>query len=378
VKNGDLWTVTEVSGDGSVTVRRAAGRGQVVLPADYVRAHLELAYATTVHHAQGRTIDTAHAFVTATTQRELLYVMATRGREANMLYVDTTYDPDSDSSHGPPIERAATDVLRQVLATEGKDKSATETIREDWAEQTGIIRVWAEYDTIARHAQAERWDTLIDNSGLTDHQAAVARESEAYGPLLAAFREAEERGLDIEHALPRLVRGRSLADAEDIASVMHSRVDRWIQASGASRRTAPNRIAGLFAAAERVTDQDMKRALDERRAMIEQRAREAALTAVEHCQPWTRKLGRPPTNPAMREAWLRQLDTIAAYRERWQINGSSILGRADPTGLEQEAQRRLAQEAIARALQMHRDEHQTVSTTGQSVSIEIGVEGVGL
>jgi hypothetical protein len=378
VKNGDLWTVTEVSGDGSVTVQRAGGRGQVVLPADYVQAHLELAYATTAHRAQGRTVDTAHAFITATTQREPLYVMATRGREANLLYVDTSYDPDTDTSHGPPIERPATEVLRQVLGAEGKDKSATETIRDDWAEQTGIIRVWAEYDTIARHAQAERWDTLIDSSGLTDHHAAGARESEAYGPLLAAFRDAEARGLDIEQALPRLVQGRSLAGADDIASVLHGRVDRWIEASGTSRRTAPNRIVGLFPGAERVTDPDMKRALDDRRAMIEQRARGDTLTAVEHSQPWARKLGQPPANPSRREAWLRQLDTIAAYRERWQINGSTILGQANPTGLEQETQRRLAQQAIERALRIRRDEQETVAAPVQSMAVETGIEGVTL
>jgi conjugative relaxase-like TrwC/TraI family protein len=378
VKNGDLWTVTEVSEDGSVTVQRAGGRGQVVLPADYVAAHLELAYATTAHRLQGRTVDTAHAFITATTQREPLYVMATRGREANLLYVDTSYDPDTDTYHGPPIERPATDVLRQVLATEGKDKSATETIRDDWAEQTGITRGWAEYDTIARHAQAERWDTLLDNSGLTDHQAAGARESEAYGPLLASFREAEARGLDIEHALPRLVQGRSLAGADDIASVLHGRVDRWMQASGISRRTTPNRIVGLFPAVTAVTDQDMKQALAQRRTLIEQRAREVTLTAVEHRQPWARKLGLPPANPTKREAWLRQLDTIAAYRERWQINGSNVLGQANPTGLEQETQRRLAQQAVEWALQIHRDERETVVASVQSIGIEGGREGVEL
>jgi hypothetical protein len=122
----------------------------------------------------------------------------------------------------------------------------------------------------------------------------------------------------------------------------------------------------------------MKRALDERRHMIEQRAREVALTAVEHRQPWAGKLGQLPANPAKRAAWLRQLDTIAAYRERWQINGSSILGQANPTGLEQEAQRRLAQQAVDRALRIQRDEQETVVASVQSVGVETGVEGVTL
>ena len=67
VKNGDRWTVTASNKDGSMTVKRAGGGGEVVLPADYVAEHVELAYATTAHRAQGRTVDTAHAMVSPTT-----------------------------------------------------------------------------------------------------------------------------------------------------------------------------------------------------------------------------------------------------------------------------------------------------------------------
>ena len=70
-----------------------------MLPADYVAEHVELAYASTAHRAQGRTVDTAHAMVSPTTTREVLYVSATRGREHNRLYVDTHYDPDPQTSH---------------------------------------------------------------------------------------------------------------------------------------------------------------------------------------------------------------------------------------------------------------------------------------
>lgn len=101
VKNGDAWTVTATSTDGSMTVRRPGGGGEVVLPADYVREHVELGYATTAHRAQGRTVDTAHAMVAATTSREVLYVAATRSREANHLYVDTCTTP----TRPPPTAR---------------------------------------------------------------------------------------------------------------------------------------------------------------------------------------------------------------------------------------------------------------------------------
>ena len=47
VKNGDQWLVQDVAADGAVTVARTMGAGmpggrRVVLPADYVRQHVEL------------------------------------------------------------------------------------------------------------------------------------------------------------------------------------------------------------------------------------------------------------------------------------------------------------------------------------------------
>lgn len=89
VRNGDDWTVTEAQADGSLRVQRADG-STALLPSAYVLEHVELGYATTAYRAQGRTVDTAHAYVTNATVREPLYVMATRGRKANVIYVDTS------------------------------------------------------------------------------------------------------------------------------------------------------------------------------------------------------------------------------------------------------------------------------------------------
>ena len=79
VRNGDQWRVTASHLDGSLTLQRRNGVGLVHVPADYVREHVELAYASTAHRAQGRTVDTAHAMVGPMTTREVLYVSATRG-----------------------------------------------------------------------------------------------------------------------------------------------------------------------------------------------------------------------------------------------------------------------------------------------------------
>jgi hypothetical protein len=382
VKNGDQWLVQEVAADGAVTVARTRGAGlpggrQVVLPADYVRQHVELGYATTAHRAQGRTVDTAHAFVSVTTQREVLYVAATRGRESNRLYVDTMYDPDADTQHGLPAERDAGDVLRQVLQARGADLSATETIDADRAEQRGIVRMWAEYDTIAGVAQREQYDELVTSScaGVPAEQVEGLRDSAAYGPLLAALRDAEALGLDVEAGLPRLVKGRTLGSADDVAAVLHGRVNRWAGASSQSRRAAANRIVGLFPKLIGVTDPDMARALDDRQRHLQERAREVATTAVENRQPWAAQFGSPPPDPVRREMWLRWLDTVAAYRERWGITDRTILGTREPTSLEQEAQRRLAQSAVEGALLITRDERASVGALRQALESQVSRGG---
>ena len=347
VKNGDQWTVTGVRNDGTIDVRRINGTGRATLPAAYVREHVELGYATTAHRAQGRTVDTAHAFVSATTLREPLYVMATRGRESNRLYVDTMYDPDLATSHEPPQELTPADVLRNVLASSGADKSATITIAEEWAASQSITRLLAEYETIARRATEDRYTTLVASSGLTPTQANAVRASEAWGPLMAALRDAESRGLDIDRAVPALVRGRTVTTADDIAAVLHGRVTKWLNAAGGHDQA--ERIVGLFPATTSITDPDTAKALRDRRTLIEQNVRTLVLEALQGRDLWTHRLGAPPPNPVLREDWLRRLDTIAAYRDLWQVGGDQILG-AEPRTREQMAQRQTAQRALSAAL----------------------------
>ena len=133
VKNGDEWVVRSVHPDGSVTVRRPNGSASQMLPAHYVQHHLELGYAITAHRAQGRTVDTARAFVAANTLREPLYVMATRGREGNWLYVDTMHDPDAATAHDDPAPSSPEQALAQVLKRAGGDRSATEAAADEAA-----------------------------------------------------------------------------------------------------------------------------------------------------------------------------------------------------------------------------------------------------
>ena len=85
VANRDCWTVTGIDDDHTLHVHGRAGKR--ALPATYVREHVELAYATTVHGAQGETVPTAHLLVGETTGAAAAYVGMTRGRDRNVAHL---------------------------------------------------------------------------------------------------------------------------------------------------------------------------------------------------------------------------------------------------------------------------------------------------
>jgi hypothetical protein len=164
VKNGDRWTVTGRFDDGSLTVRRlhrdGSSGGAIVLPAGYVADHVELGYATTVHRAQGLTVDTAHAVIDPdTATRELLYVAMTRGAVANHVYVGVEEDRDPEHGHRDTSSRfahSATEIAIEALATVmgrvGAEQAATEVLRLAVAEHSSVATLANEFETIAAHA----------------------------------------------------------------------------------------------------------------------------------------------------------------------------------------------------------------------------------
>ena len=204
VKNGDTWTVSALRPDGSATLTRP-GRGSgaqdsVELPAAYVSEHLDLGYATTAHRAQGRTVDVAHAYVTATTTREPLYVMATRGREENLLYVDTTYDPDRGTAHDELPETDPLRVLRGVLANSGSDISAIQARVVESAADACPTRAVAEGAALHALARERRYTTALLAAGYTAQAIAAAKAADKWRPLIGNLTSAEKAGLDVVSA----------------------------------------------------------------------------------------------------------------------------------------------------------------------------------
>jgi exodeoxyribonuclease V alpha subunit len=84
VANREAWTVVDAE-RGALTVMGEAGRR--ALPAEYVREHVELAYATTAYGAQGSTVTAAHVLVGEHTGAASAYVGMTRGRDRNVAHM---------------------------------------------------------------------------------------------------------------------------------------------------------------------------------------------------------------------------------------------------------------------------------------------------
>ncbi|MFI5035580.1 MAG: MobF family relaxase [Acidimicrobiales bacterium] len=348
VKNGDVWSVSATHADGSMTVTRANGHGSVVLPARYVAEHVELAYASTAQRAQGRTVDTAHAFASPTTTREVLYVALTRGSQSNHLYVDIHYDPDPSTGHdGLTDIPSALDVLAGVLRHEGADVSATDMIR--LSQTQPIAALVAEYDTIVALADGPRWDEVLSQSGLSDAELARAKASPAYGALLAQLRDAENRGFDIHTELPMLVTGRSFGDASDVASVLHDRIDRYVTAAGYPSPPASELVAAIFPRPAGITDPDVALALSDRADAIEQRARELATIAIERRDAWVQDFGDAPPTGELYERWVLEVTAGAAYLDRWGIDDPDTILDDATVGLERETERRRVFGAAQRA-----------------------------
>ena len=303
VRNGDQWRVAGSHADGSLTLQRRHGAGMVQVPAVYVREHVELAYASTAHRAQGRTVDTAHAMVSPSTTRETLYVSATRGKASNRLYVDTHYDPDPQTSHDDALESmTAKDVLAGALRNEGAEVAANEMIRREYHEAEGMEQLSAEYLTLATEAQAERFDALLA------HRDCPMLTSPSWPPVRAGDRCSQGYAMP-KHAdstLKQACRGsspKSLADAVDVAAVLHGRIDRWSQAAGGRRRHTGQLIAGLIPRAQGVTDPEMARALTERDQAMERRALSLAEEAIARRETWVRPLGDAPSGVVKQERW---------------------------------------------------------------------------
>jgi DNA primase catalytic core len=219
-------------------VQHLRNRHRLRLPADYIQTSAELGYATTVHAAQGVSVDTMHGLATGDESRQQLYTMLTRGRITNHLYLQVVGDGDLHSVIWPESVRPSTptDLLEQILARDDAARSAT-TLQRDEHDPAGRLGETARRYVDALHVAAEDLAgtqdvAALENAaeeavpGLTDEPAWPTLRSRLL--LLAAS------GIDPVAQLLKAVDTRELHSADDQAAVLGWRLD-----------DSGNRVAGF-------------------------------------------------------------------------------------------------------------------------------------
>ncbi|HEY5274302.1 MAG TPA: AAA family ATPase [Acidimicrobiales bacterium] len=142
VRNGERWRVIGRQQDGSLAVETMSGRGQVTLPAAYVREHVALAYALTVHKAQGQTVDVGIALVDERMTSQQLYVAMSRGRDENRAFVIQSQGELSEHAFANFTKPTPVEVLTEVLRRDGAERSAHDVLRQNLEkmDDLGLLR----------------------------------------------------------------------------------------------------------------------------------------------------------------------------------------------------------------------------------------------
>jgi hypothetical protein len=139
VRNGNRWRVVAVdTTHGRVAAERLTDSARVIFEGDYLREHMTLGYAGTVHSAQGMTIGRSNQYgicwsiMSDRASRAMAYVGLTRGRDENHLAI---YPAVTNEAHQHDTEtgihqmhrgtkQAAAHVLHTIL-TVNDDRTRT-------------------------------------------------------------------------------------------------------------------------------------------------------------------------------------------------------------------------------------------------------------
>jgi conjugative relaxase-like TrwC/TraI family protein len=106
VRNGNRWRVLGVDAThGRIATERLTDKARVIFEGDYLRKHITLGYASTVHSAQGMTIGNAHqhgicwTILSDRASRAMAYVGMTRGRDENHLAIYPAVTNEAHQHH---------------------------------------------------------------------------------------------------------------------------------------------------------------------------------------------------------------------------------------------------------------------------------------
>jgi hypothetical protein len=337
VKNRDHWTVETVHDDAGLTV---AGRtGRVTLPAAYVAAHVELAYAETSHATQGRTVDHSFLFLDGPTGTSGIYVPLTRGLTTNEAFVVLN------------DERTAAEVVAEAVARTWIDQPATarrldrpkspasrgdgdrdNTIRPRHATPSAPLPE-QELRALVGRAAAHRASAERIRWRLRDHDRALADLAERKEVLRDQIRHARACLADAT---------RTLGEHDRPLHRRHLRME--IENAKREVESLPGRIDDLERELDELPgDIEAARAAREQTVRLEQAMRRGGPELVEQAldddarargmaaadQPTpllVARLGPVPDDRAARDRWVEAAGRIAQHHALWPIADGVLVG----------------------------------------------------
>ncbi|MGX5653895.1 MobF family relaxase [Geodermatophilus nigrescens] len=267
VANRDTWIVSAVGRRGSLLVTLAdgghasvtsavtpAGNGARVLPAHYVTAHVELAYATTAYGAQGDTVTAAHLVVGEDTGAAAAYVGMTRGREANTAHLVATDSADAREQWLAVFARDRADLGPAHAAREAAAEAARYAPSRPLEQALADLHsAW----TVEQRCLARLASDLPRRDALREIVALESAHADRAAALTEAYRQT---GIDARHATARADASGAAVTAET-DRIRDTLLGRWDTGRDAARDAAqvvldgPGRLRLRRAAVNRAGEQ---------------------------------------------------------------------------------------------------------------------------
>ncbi len=128
VLNGTRAVIDRIDTDEQALVVVTDSNERREIPFEYVAAgHLTHGYATTIHKAQGATVDRCLILADDTASREHAYTALSRGRHGNDLFV-VTDDPRVEERHAQELQADRFDGLRSAIRRTGGKRLALDDL----------------------------------------------------------------------------------------------------------------------------------------------------------------------------------------------------------------------------------------------------------
>lgn len=356
--NREVWRITDIYDNGSAYAFKVLGRDEFgnelhgerrFLPAWYMREHVDLAYASTVHAAQGRTVQNMHVVVDELMDRVAFYVAMSRGKNENRAYVVTKQIDKDTREH-------YLDRLASMLDREGDRLSATQFLEreQDRAEHLGNLGArWTILVNDHRHEAYSRMFAEV----MSAHDFARYEQDSATANLHRLIAAMELRGLDPRQVITRIVTSRELDSADSVSQVLITRAKKLNDQLG-QHLGQREFVRHTFVDRTPISDKPEIQYARAVATYMDARCLELAEGAAQNPPAHLAGLGPVPTDPIARAEWLNKAAVVEGYRQQYNVTGDDPIGRAPSW---HEPEKRMTWEMSAHALHLDPNERDTKS-----------------